>query len=64
MLQSHYVNATTPTGQVPANVRIDTGEPDYSGVGNIASIDSGLWVVIALYAHAARTRGSSSLMCA
>jgi hypothetical protein len=37
----------SPNGQIPSNVRIDTGIPDYSGVGGIASIDSGLWVVIA-----------------
>lgn len=36
-------------GQVPANVRIATGAPDYSGVGGIAAIDSGLWVVIAFH---------------
>jgi len=30
-------------------VRIETGEPDYGGVGNICSIDSGLWVIIAFY---------------
>lgn len=39
----------SPPGQIPSNVRIDTGVPDYSGVGRIASIDSGLWVIIALY---------------
>lgn len=39
----------SPPGQIPSNVRIDTGEADYSGVGRIASIDSGLWVIIALY---------------
>jgi sucrose-6F-phosphate phosphohydrolase len=55
------LNATTPTGQVPANVRIDTGEPDYSGVGNIASIDSGLWLIIAIYNYAYRT-GDLSLL--
>ncbi|WP_415908665.1 HAD-IIB family hydrolase [Oleiharenicola sp. Vm1] len=49
------LNAVSVHGQIPANVRLDTGEPDYSGVGNIASIDSGLWVVIALYNYAART---------
>jgi hypothetical protein len=43
------LNATTPNGQIPANVRLDDGVPDYSGVGSIASIDSGLWVIIALY---------------
>ena len=49
------LNAISPNGQVPANVRIDDGEPDYSGVGNIASIDSGLWIIIALYNFAAYT---------
>ncbi|HEY9250269.1 MAG TPA: HAD-IIB family hydrolase [Rariglobus sp.] len=43
------LNAASPTGQIPANVRIDDGVPDYSGVGSICSIDSGLWVVIAFY---------------
>ncbi len=49
------LNATSPTGQIPANVRIDDGVPDYSGVGSIASIDSGLWLIIAIYNHAHRT---------
>jgi sucrose-6F-phosphate phosphohydrolase len=39
----------SPAGQIPSNVRIDSGKPDYSGIGRIASIDSGLWVIIALY---------------
>ncbi len=43
------LNAASPTGQLPANVHIDTGSPDYSGVGSICSIDSGLWVIIAFY---------------
>ena len=43
--------AISPNGQIPANVRLDDGAPDYSGVGNICSIDSGLWVVIAAYNH-------------
>lgn len=55
------LNAATPNGQIPANVRIDDGLPDYSGVGSIASIDSGLWVIIALYHHAAET-GDLSLL--
>jgi sucrose-6F-phosphate phosphohydrolase len=36
-------------GQIPSNVQLDTLKPDYSGVGRIASIDSGLWVIIAVY---------------
>lgn len=37
----------TANGQIPANVRIDSGIADYSGVGGIAAIDSVLWSVIA-----------------
>ncbi|MFU8893868.1 MAG: HAD-IIB family hydrolase [Luteolibacter sp.] len=43
-------------GQVPANVHIATGIPDYSGVGGIAAIDSGMWVVIALHDYVQKTR--------
>lgn len=49
------LNATTLNGQIPANVRLDDGLPDYSGVGSIASIDSGLWVIIALFNYANHT---------
>ncbi len=45
----------SPNGQIPSNVRIDTGEADYSGVGGIASIDSGLWVIIAVWNFVRRT---------
>ncbi len=45
------LHATSPAGQIPANVRIDDRLPDYGGVGNICSIDSGLWVIIACYNH-------------
>lgn len=45
----------SPAGQIPGNVSIDTGKPDYSGVGGIASIDSGLWVIIAFYNYVNRT---------
>ncbi len=55
------LNAATPNGQIPANVRIDDGRPDYSGVGSIASIDSGLWLIIALY-HYAATTGDHTLL--
>jgi sucrose-6F-phosphate phosphohydrolase len=44
-----------PNGQVPANVRIDDGTPDYSGVGGICSIDSGLWAIVALHAYVRKT---------
>jgi sucrose-6F-phosphate phosphohydrolase len=39
----------SPNGQIPSNVSLDTGLPDYSGVGGIASIDSGLWLFVAFY---------------
>lgn len=39
----------SPVGQVPSNVRIDTGLADYSGVGGICSVDSGLWFIIGFY---------------
>lgn len=49
------LNAISPTGQIPANVRIDDGTPDYSGVGSICAIDSGLWLIIAVYNYVDRT---------
>ena len=49
------LQAAAPNGQIPANVRIDDGVPDYSGVGNICSIDSGLWVIIAFYNYVSKT---------
>lgn len=48
-------NHVSDGGQVPANVRVDSGEPDYSGVGGICAIDSGLWAVIALYGFVRKT---------
>lgn len=50
------LGAITPTGLLPANVRLDDGTPDYSGVGNICSIDSALWVVIAFYNFVVKTQ--------
>ncbi|MBU3821744.1 HAD-IIB family hydrolase [Flavobacteriaceae bacterium XHP0103] len=38
-------------GQIPSNVRIKDNVADYSGVGGICSIDSGLWVIIAFYEY-------------
>jgi sucrose-6F-phosphate phosphohydrolase len=40
-----------PNGQIPANVRMDSGEPDYSGVGGICAIDGGFWTVVAFYLY-------------
>lgn len=36
----------SPSGQIPSNVRLLGEEPDYSGIGGIASIDSVIWFVI------------------
>ncbi len=47
--------AVSPSGQVPANVRIETLEPEYAGVGGICSIDSGLWLIIAVYHYVTET---------
>jgi sucrose-6F-phosphate phosphohydrolase len=55
------LDAIAPNGQVPANVRIDTRTPEYTGVGGICSIDSGLWLVMAVY-HYVTTTGDMSLL--
>ncbi len=41
-----------PTGLIPASVHLDTGEPEYGGVGGITSIDGGMWVIIAAWRFA------------
>lgn len=43
-------------GQMPANVRIDSGLPDYSGVGGICAVDSGLWAIIGFYLYVNKTK--------
>lgn len=43
------------TGQVPSNVSIDTQIPDYSGVGGICSIDSGIWLIVATFEYVRAT---------
>ncbi|MBC3759382.1 HAD-IIB family hydrolase [Hyunsoonleella sp. SJ7] len=43
-------------GQIPSNVRIKDNVPDYSGVGGICSIDSGIWTVIAFYEYVSVTK--------
>jgi glycogen debranching enzyme len=40
-----------PSGQIPSNVSIDTERPEYAGVGGITSIDSGLWLFLALWRY-------------
>lgn len=46
----------SPDGLVPANVSIDNEIPDYSGVGGISAVDSGLWLIIAFYHYIRATR--------
>ncbi len=41
----------SPAGQIPGNVTIDDDKPEYAGVGGITSIDSGLWIIIALWRY-------------
>ncbi|MBI2377670.1 MAG: HAD-IIB family hydrolase [Deltaproteobacteria bacterium] len=53
----------SPAGQVPANVRIDDGVPDYSGVGGVCAIDAGLWTIIAFYNYV-RVTGDRELLIA
>jgi len=50
------LEAIAPNGQVPANVRIDDRKPEYVGVGGICSIDSGLWLIMAVYHYVTHTR--------
>lgn len=40
---------SSPNGQVPANVSIDTHIPEFAGANGECSIDSGLWLIIAFY---------------
>ena len=47
--------AQTPSGQIPGNVHIDTDEPEYAGVGGITSIDSAMWVVMAVWWYSQKT---------
>lgn len=49
---STLLDHVSVTGLTPANVSLDTGEPDYSGVGGICSIDSGIWLIIACFEYA------------
>jgi sucrose-6F-phosphate phosphohydrolase len=51
LMATHQLNG----GQIPANVQIKNQQPDYSGVGGIASIDSVLWFVIGCIRYAAYT---------
>jgi hypothetical protein len=43
-----------PAGQLPAYVSIDTNHADYGGVGGITSIDSALWMFVAIWEYCDR----------
>lgn len=45
------LNNLAANGQIPANVRLDDGQADYSGVGGICAIDGGFWTVLAFYLY-------------
>lgn len=49
------IEAVAANGQVPANVCIASLVPEYAGVGGICSIDSGLWLIIAVYHYVTHT---------
>lgn len=49
------LEAMAPNGQIPANVRIADRTPEYAGVGGICSIDSGLWLIVAVYHYVTHT---------
>lgn len=46
----------TVNGQIPSNIRILSEQADYSGVGGICSVDSGLWTIIAFHDFVKATR--------
>ena len=51
----------SPNGLIPSNVRIEDQVPDYSGVGGISSVDSGLWLIIAFFKYIREVRDYSFL---
>ena len=55
------LNHQSPTGQLPAHVRVDDDGPEYGGVGGITSIDSVLWMVIAVWRFCHHTKNYEML---
>ncbi len=49
------LGAQTRDGHLPNYVQIDTGQPEYAGVGNIAGIDGAMWVIIAAWNYVKAT---------
>ena len=50
------LNAQTRGGHLPNYVEVESGKPEYGGVGNISGIDGAMWMVIAA-AQMAHTTG-------
>lgn len=50
-----------PCGQLPAHVSIDANHAEYGGVGGITSIDSALWIFIAIWEYCTARRDYSLL---
>lgn len=44
-----------PTGQIPSYVMVDDDRAEYSGVGGITSIDSALWLFLAVWWYSVTT---------
>ena len=55
------LDAMAPNGQVPANVRIKDRSAEYAGVGGICSIDSGLWLIVAVYHYVTHSNDTALL---
>lgn len=49
------LNHQSSDGQIPSNVSIDTGKPEYSGLGGITSIDGAMWLMLAVHEFCERT---------
>ncbi len=43
--------AQTEGGHLPNYVDIETGNPEYGGVGNIAGVDGAMWMIIAVWRY-------------
>lgn len=49
------IELISPSGQVPSAVNVNDGSPVYAGALGTASVDSGLWLIIATYAYTNET---------
>ena len=49
------LNAQTRDGHLPNYVELDSGRPEYAGIGNIAGIDGAMWIVIAAWNYVQHT---------